>query len=221
MRTHFPRIYFGFSRYIRFVSVIAFVVLFQMSLGDVWAGEKSETIPSLAETIKLASKVNSATISCNLPLCTKINKSRATKISFGRIPRKRLIPEPEIKRPQRVMIWPLRGRITSMYGWRHGRHHDGVDIAARMGKPIVAAANGTVIFSGWRSGYGRMVVIQHNRWLKTVYGHTSQNYVRKGEKVTQGQVIALVGSTGRSTGPHLHFEVRNSRGAQDPMRYLA
>ncbi len=161
------------------------------------------------------------TISCNLPLCIRINKSRATKISFGRIPRKRSIPEPEIKRPQRGMIWPLRGRITSMYGWRRGRHHDGVDIAARMGKPIVAAANGTVIFSGWRSGYGRMVVVQHNRWLKTVYGHTSRNYVRRGEKVTQGQVIALVGSTGRSTGPHLHFEVRNAIGAQDPMRYLA
>ncbi len=121
----------------------------------------------------------------------------------------------------RYMVWPLSGRITSMYGWRRGRHHDGIDIAARMGKPIVAAANGTVVFSGWRSGYGRMVVVQHNRWLKTVYGHTSRNYVRRGEKVTQGQVIALVGSTGRSTGPHLHFEVRNAIGAQDPMRYLA
>ena len=180
------------------------------------------------------------TISCNLPLCVRINKSGATRVSFGRIPRKRSIPEPEIKRPERArilrersnpqpdikrpargLIWPLRGRITSMYGWRRGRHHDGVDIAARMGKPIVAAANGTVIFSGWRSGYGRMVVVQHNRWLKTVYGHTSRNYVRRGEKVTQGQVIALVGSTGRSTGPHLHFEVRNAIGAQDPMRYLA
>jgi murein DD-endopeptidase MepM/ murein hydrolase activator NlpD len=104
------------------------------------------------------------------------------------------------------MIWPLKGRLTSVYG---------IDIAAQMVKPIVAAANGTVIFSGWRSGYGRMVVIQHNRWLKTVYAHTSRKYLRRGEKVTQGQVIALVGSTGRSTGPHLHFKVRNAQGAQN------
>ena len=161
------------------------------------------------------------TISCNLPLCIRINKSRTTKISFGRIPKERSLPRPEAKKPAGRLTWPLRGRITSMYGWRRGRHHDGIDIAARMGKPIVAAANGTVIFSGWRSGYGHMVVIQHNRLLKTVYGHTSRNYVRRGQTVKQGQVIALVGNTGRSTGPHLHFEVRNTFGAQDPMRYLA
>jgi murein DD-endopeptidase MepM/ murein hydrolase activator NlpD len=161
------------------------------------------------------------TISCNLPLCIKINVSRATKISFGKSSNDRSLTSPRTIKPQTGMIWPLKGRLTSVYGYRRGRHHDGIDIAARMGKPIVAAANGTVIFSGWRSGYGRMVVIQHNRWLKTVYAHTSRNYLRRGEKVTQGQVIALVGSTGRSTGPHLHFEVRNAQGAQNPMRYLA
>ena len=160
------------------------------------------------------------TISCNLPLCLKF-KSRATRISFGRIPRKRSLPSGNTQKPQSGMIWPLNGRITSMYGWRRGRHHDGIDIAAPMGKPIVAAANGTVIFSGWRSGYGRMVVVQHNRWLKTVYGHTSRNYVSRGQNIKQGDVIALVGNTGRSTGPHLHFEVRTGQGAQDPMRYLA
>tara|TARA_B100000686_G_scaffold351885_1_gene452030 strand:+ start:539 stop:1024 length:486 start_codon:yes stop_codon:yes gene_type:complete len=160
------------------------------------------------------------TISCNLPLCLKF-KSRATRVSFGRIPSKPSLPRTNTQKPQAGMIWPLNGRITSMYGWRRGRHHDGIDIAAPMGKPIVAAANGTVIFSGWRSGYGRMVVVQHNRWLKTVYGHTSRNYVRRGQNIKQGDVIALVGNTGRSTGPHLHFEVRTSQGAQDPMRYLA
>ena len=164
------------------------------------------------------------TISCSLPLCLKFNKSRTTSVSFGRIPNDRSLPPPHmesLKIPQSGLIWPLNGRITSIYGWRRGRHHDGIDIAARIGTPILAAANGTVIFSGWRSGYGRMVVLQHNRWLKTVYGHTSKNNVRRGQKIKRGQVIALVGSTGRSTGPHLHFEVRNSQGAQDPMRYLA
>ena len=160
------------------------------------------------------------TISCNLPLCLKF-KSKATRISFGRIPKKRSLPSMNTQKPQSGMIWPLSGRITSMYGWRGGRHHDGIDIAAPSGKPIVAAATGTVVFSGWRSGYGRMVVVQHNRLLKTVYGHTSRNYVRRGQKIKQGEVIALVGNTGRSTGPHLHFEVRTGQGAQDPIRYLA
>ena len=161
------------------------------------------------------------TISCNLPLCVKINKSGTKRISFGTTPNRHSVPQPEIQKFQPGMVWPLSGRITSVFGWRRGKHHDGIDIAARMGKHIVATANGIVIFSGWRSGYGRMVVIQHNRLLKTVYGHTSRNYVRRGQTVKQGQVIAQVGNTGRSTGPHLHFEVRNALGAQDPMRYLA
>ena len=87
-------------------------------------------------------------------------------------------------------------------------------------EPILSAADGTVVFSGWRSGYGRTIVIQHNRRLKTVYAHNSRNLVRKGEKVRQGQVIALVGSSGRSTGPHLHFEVRNGSGPQNPLNYI-
>jgi murein DD-endopeptidase MepM/ murein hydrolase activator NlpD len=91
----------------------------------------------------------------------------------------RYTPSPRTIKPQTGMVWPLKGRLTSVYGYRRGRHHDGIDIAARMGKPIVAAANGTVIFSGWRSGSGRMVVIQHNRWLKTVYAQTSRNYLRR------------------------------------------
>ena len=160
------------------------------------------------------------TISCNLPLCIKFNKSRATKISFGRIPKKGSTPQTKSHGPSRGMVWPLNGRITSIYGWRRGRHHNGIDIAAPKGNPIVAVANGIVVFSGWRTGYGRMVVVQHNRLIKTVYGHTSRNYVGRGDKVTQGQIIALVGNTGRSSGPHLHFEVRYAGGAKDPMRYL-
>ena len=77
------------------------------------------------------------------------------------------------------------------------------------------------MFSGWRSGYGRTIIVQHDRGLKTLYAHNSRNLVRKGEKVRQGQAIALVGSTGRSTGPHLHFEVRNGLGPQNPLNYLS
>jgi len=122
--------------------------------------------------------------------------------------------------PSRRLIRPINGRITSYFGSRYGRKHDGIDIAARSGQPILSAADGTVVFSGWRSGYGRTIVIQHNRRLKTVYAHNSRNLVRKGEKVRQGQVIALVGSSGRSTGPHLHFEVRNGSGPQNPLNYI-
>jgi murein DD-endopeptidase MepM/ murein hydrolase activator NlpD len=124
--------------------------------------------------------------------------------------------------PSRQLIKPLNGRITSDFGSRlSGRRHMGIDIAARSGQPIISAADGTVRFSGWRSGYGNTIIVQHAQGLKTLYAHNSRNLVRKGEKVRQGQVIALVGSTGRSTGPHLHFEVRNGSGPQNPLSYLS
>lgn len=104
---------------------------------------------------------------------------------------------------------------------RRGSHHDGIDIAARKGTPIHAAAGGRVIFSGWGpKGYGRIVIIKHPNHLVTVYAHTSRNWVKKNMHVKQRQKIASVGSTGRSTGPHLHFEVRNDTHPRNPLLYL-
>jgi LysM repeat protein len=117
--------------------------------------------------------------------------------------------------------WPLKGRITSPYGLRDRGFHHGLDIGAKAGTPIKAAQAGTVRFAGYKNQfYGNAVEIVHDNGLITVYGHTSKNLVKEGQRVTAGQSIALVGSTGRSTGPHLHFEVRIDDRAVDPMPYL-
>ncbi|MBX6350319.1 MAG: LysM peptidoglycan-binding domain-containing M23 family metallopeptidase [Clostridia bacterium] len=105
-------------------------------------------------------------------------------------------------------FWPLRGRVTSGFGLRWGRSHEGLDIAAPRGAPIAAAAPGVVVFAGWRAGYGRTVVLQHSFGLTTLYAHASAILVRVGDAVAAGEPIARVGATGDATGPHLHFEVR-------------
>jgi murein DD-endopeptidase MepM/ murein hydrolase activator NlpD len=106
-------------------------------------------------------------------------------------------------------IWPVAGggRITSAYGWRSGGFHAGVDIGAKIGTSVLAADSGVVVFVGSEGGYGLSVVIYHGHYY-TRYAHNSQNLVSNGQAVNKGQVIAKVGSTGRSTGPHLHFEIR-------------
>ena len=116
-------------------------------------------------------------------------------------------------------IWPVNGPITSGFGWRWGRMHEGIDIGAPCGTPIHAAASGTVIYSGWEDGYGNFVVIDHGNGLATAYGHQSAIYV-SGGAVSQGQTIGAVGSTGHSTGCHLHFEVRVNGNPVDPLGYL-
>lgn len=119
-----------------------------------------------------------------------------------------------------ALLWPARGRLTSRFGWRRWRHHDGIDIAASRGAPITAALDGVVTFAGWYYSYGRTVIIDHGNGLQTRYGHAASLLVRPGQKVTKGQLIARVGSTGRSTGPHVHFEVRINGRAVNPMKYL-
>lgn len=117
--------------------------------------------------------------------------------------------------------WPMsRGTITSRYGSRGGRLHAGVDIAASTGTPIYAADSGVVTMAQWYSGYGKIVVIEHGNGKSTLYGHCSEILVRLGSKVEKGQLIARVGSTGRSTGSHLHFEVRENGRARDPLSYF-
>ncbi|MGZ4380743.1 MAG: murein hydrolase activator EnvC family protein [Gaiellaceae bacterium] len=118
------------------------------------------------------------------------------------------------------LIWPAAGPVTSPFGMRWGRMHDGIDIGAPMGAPIHAAASGTVIYAGWMPGYGNLTVIDHGGGIATAYGHQSSLEVSVGDQVTQGQQIGLVGSTGHSTGPHLHFEVRVNGAPVDPMGYL-
>ena len=118
-------------------------------------------------------------------------------------------------------IWPTKGVFTSGYGWRWGRMHKGIDIANNVGTPIFAAKDGLVAFAGWSSGYGYLVEISHRDGSSTRYAHNSRLLVKKGQMVPQGSRISLMGSTGRSTGPHLHFEIRRPGGAAlDPMAML-
>jgi murein DD-endopeptidase MepM/ murein hydrolase activator NlpD len=117
------------------------------------------------------------------------------------------------------LIWPVSGPITSGFGWRWGRMHEGIDIGAACGTTIHAAASGTVIYAGWMDGYGNITIIDHGGGLATAYGHQSSLYVGGGS-VSQGQAIGAVGSTGHSTGCHLHFEVRVNGTPVDPLNYL-
>jgi murein DD-endopeptidase MepM/ murein hydrolase activator NlpD len=127
---------------------------------------------------------------------------------------------PDARITEKNFAWPIQGRLSSRYGWRRGRPHEGIDIAARSGTPIRAAEAGRVIHSGWLGGYGRVVIVKHTGNYSTVYAHNRKNLVREGAFVERGQVLAEVGSSGNASGPHLHFEVRRSRKPQDPLAYL-
>lgn len=119
-------------------------------------------------------------------------------------------------------IWPTKGMFSSGYGWRWGRMHKGIDLANNVGTPIVAAKAGRITFSGWDDGgYGYKVLIEHADGSFSLYAHNSRLAVRVGQLVEQGDLISYMGSTGRSTGPHLHFEIHPpGRGAINPMQFL-
>ena len=122
-----------------------------------------------------------------------------------------------------ALIKPVSGIKTSRFGERsriRSSAHTGLDIATSKGTPVVAAASGTVTFAGWKGSYGWLIVITHSNGVQTYYGHCSALYVTAGTKVVQGQRIAAVGSTGNSTGPHLHFEIRVNGVAYNPEKYL-
>lgn len=141
------------------------------------------------------------------------------------------LPRPAFAQPVAALtatpsIWPARGTVTSSFGWRvspfgdGNELHPGIDIAYTMGAPVVATADGEVIVSGSAGGYGNLVQINHGNGISTLYGHNSQLAVKVGQTVKKGQVIAYAGSTGKSTGPHVHYEVRVNNTAVDPMKYL-
>ncbi len=124
------------------------------------------------------------------------------------------------------LSWPVNGEITSPFGWRvhpiWGTQifHAGLDIGADYGDPVHAADGGTVVYAGWMGGYGNAVMIDHGGGMVTLYGHNSSITVGEGEQVSKGQTIALAGSTGNSTGPHCHFEVRIHGEVVSPLQYL-
>jgi murein DD-endopeptidase MepM/ murein hydrolase activator NlpD len=133
---------------------------------------------------------------------------------------------PEVTLGSGKMIWPVRGPITSPFGWRYHpilrvkKYHNGEDIAVPSGTPVHAADSGVVVVSGWEGGYGNYIAIDHGNGISTGYGHNSRLLVHQGDHVVKGQVISLSGSTGLSTGPHVHFEVRRNGEPIDPLPFL-
>ncbi len=119
-----------------------------------------------------------------------------------------------------VLAWPVSGPVTSGFGLRWGRMHEGIDIAVAEGTAVRAAAAGTVIYAGWLAGYGNLVVVDHGNGLSTAYAHNSSLGLAVGQSVAAGQVVSYSGNTGNSTGPHVHFEVRVNGSAVDPLGYL-
>jgi murein DD-endopeptidase MepM/ murein hydrolase activator NlpD len=119
-----------------------------------------------------------------------------------------------------VLGWPVSGPVVSGFGMRGGRMHEGIDITCSTGTPVRASGDGTVIWAGWRGGYGNAVAIDHGGGLSTLYAHNSALASSVGQSVVRGQVIAYAGSTGNSSGPHVHFEVRVNGTAVDPLGYL-
>jgi lipoprotein NlpD len=121
----------------------------------------------------------------------------------------------------RPFSWPVAsGQLSSGFGPRGRSFHDGIDIAAPVGTPVVAAAAGEVIYSDTLPGYGNVIIVRHQRGYATVYAHNQENRVHNGARVGRGQRIGSVGETGRTTGPNLHFEIRRDNIARNPLYYL-
>ncbi|HSE03963.1 MAG TPA: M23 family metallopeptidase [Methylomirabilota bacterium] len=132
-----------------------------------------------------------------------------------------VLGEPDFRGDGITLVWPLRGPVISTFGQRSRGWHAGIDIKGEMGTEIFAAAPGTVVYSGWIRAYGQVVKIQHANGFISLYAHNQTNLVEVGEDVEAGQLIATVGRSGHTTGPHVHFEVRRDGKAYNPLHLLA
>ena len=122
---------------------------------------------------------------------------------------------------KKAFIWPVdKGIVMSGFGIRRGRRHDGIDVSAKGGTPVLASADGKIVFNGRMRGYGNLIVMKHDNDYFTAYAHNSSNLAKKGATVKQGEKIALVGRTGRATGNHVHFEIRKGQKAMNPMNFM-
>lgn len=155
-------------------------------------------------------------------ICSQ-NQKQNTRIFVGEslwIPGVAHRSEPVSRGRSARFLWPLSGEISSPFGYRWGRLHAGIDIAAEEGTFIQAAQDGKVRFVGWLGGYGYALIVDHGEGFSTLYGHLSAAYVKSGAWISIGQVIAAVGTTGDSTGPHLHFEIRYRDQPLNPLPLL-
>ncbi len=182
---------------------------------------KGETLDRLAhryqvDSQELAEHNNWSDISKYLPNDPQIKLTqRKENPDSDEVPLKKTAYTPTSR-----FTWPIHGAVSSKYGRRWGSFHSGIDILGSSGTPIKTAASGKVIYSGIEPGYGKLVIVYHGGGFSTVYAHASKLLVKKGQRVKRGQLVARVGSTGRSTGPHLHFEIRRGSDAENPLNYL-
>jgi lipoprotein NlpD len=131
-----------------------------------------------------------------------------------------VLGEPDFQGERIPLIWPVEGPVISTFGSRHGGWHAGIDISAEMGTQVLAAAPGTIVYSGWIRAYGLVVKIEHSSGFMTLYAHNLKNLVEAGDEVQAGQVIATAGRSGDATAPHVHFEVRRDGRAYNPLHLL-
>lgn len=135
-------------------------------------------------------------------------------------PKTLVLALPDFSELTPLFVWPVDGPVSSTFGRRRGGWHKGIDIKADLGIPVWAAAPGTVVISGYETRYGRVVKIEHQNGFMTVYAHNDQNVVDAGERVSAGQIIGVVGRTGRATAHHVHFEIRQAGLAYNPLYML-
>ena len=155
----------------------------------------------------------------------RLAAQRAADLAAGRVPAETTVnrAEAELVNAPTVpgsLAWPVSGTMTSGFGPRWGRQHNGIDVAASIGTPVTAAGSGSVVNAGPNGGFGNMVTINHGNGLVTVYAHLNAINVRSGQTISTGQSVGTVGTTGNSTGPHLHFETRINGIAYNPLQYL-
>ena len=187
-------------------------------------GAKTEAVMEHSEPVKVAevkkavqTHKNSKTLAKNDKAPKNEKSSKNVKLERGEVAVKK----------SGGFRWPIMGRINSPFGWRQHPvtrrrdFHTGIDIKANRNDPIKAAGSGRVIYSGWMGGYGKVLVVEHSNGQSTLYAHCSTLLAGKGANVSSGQLIAKIGTTGRSTGPHLHFEVRNGNSPVNPIKYLS
>jgi murein DD-endopeptidase MepM/ murein hydrolase activator NlpD len=142
------------------------------------------------------------------------------RVGPNRIPTRLFVAVPEFGAESVEFTWPVDGMVASGFGRRRLGWHAGIDIKADGGTPVLAAAAGTVVFSGWSASYGRLVKLQHSNEFVTIYAHNSENLVQVGDEVEAGKMIATVGRSGRASAHHLHFEIRREGMAFNPLFLL-
>jgi murein DD-endopeptidase MepM/ murein hydrolase activator NlpD len=159
------------------------------------------------------------TVEASGPTAGKVEPRPGRRAQPSQIPRAGSGPlDPEAH--GEPLAWPLHGVLVSAFGVRGGEQHEGIDLAAPEGTPILAARSGKVLFAGFQRGYGNLVLVGHDGGIVTIYAHNAENLVSPGDPVSRGQRIARVGRSGNATGPHLHFEVRVGTRPRDPLHFL-